>query len=227
MNQIVTTGIVLRRISYGESDRIITFITPDMGKVSLIAKGSRKPKSKLAGSVELFGESQLTFIMGRGEIANLISARLVKNYGNIVKELTRTNTGYQIIQLINKNLEFTAGGEFYQLVKEAFIGLNELSLDQRILKIWFGLNFLDIMGHLPKLTVSPTDEKANSYEFMLDSMEFGEISSGLYSQNDIKFLRLVLNHPPLFLTKVSVSNESISKLFDLIVLIMRSNGFEY
>jgi DNA repair protein RecO (recombination protein O) len=227
MNQIVTTGIVLRRINYGESDRIITFITPDKGKVSLIAKGTRKPKSKLAGSIELFGESQVTYIIGKGEISNLISARLIRNYGNIVKDLSRTNIGYLIIQIINKNLEFASGGEFYNLVKESFIGLNDVLLDQRILKIWFGLNFLDIMGHLPRLSVSTIDEDITSYDFFIDAMEFRENSEGSYSQNEIKFLRLVLNHPPIFLTKVSISDDSIDRLYNFMVMIMRSNGFEY
>ena len=227
MNQIVTTGIVLRRINYGEADRIITFITPDMGKISIIAKGTRKPKSKLAGSIELFGESELTFIMGKGEIANLISARLVKNYGNIVKELSRTNIGYQILQLTNKNLEFASGGEFYILVKEAFIALDNPSIDIRIIKIWFGMNFLNIMGHQPNLVVVPSGEEIKNYIFHLDTMEFRENKDGEFTRNDIKFLRLVLTRNPVFLSKIDSSDSMLNRLSDLILLIMRSNGFEY
>src|ERR1700676_1640031 len=50
INQIITTGIVLRRINYMEADRIITILTPDYGKLTLFAKGVRKANSKLAGS---------------------------------------------------------------------------------------------------------------------------------------------------------------------------------
>lgn len=61
-NIIVTSGIVLNRINFGEADRILTVITPDQGKLSLIAKGVRKEKSKLAGGIELFSVSNISFI---------------------------------------------------------------------------------------------------------------------------------------------------------------------
>jgi len=227
MKQVVTTGMVLRRINYGEADRIITYITPDMGKISLIAKGTRKPKSKLAGSIELFGESQLTFIVGNGDIGNLISARLTQNYGNIVKDLPRTNIAYLILQLINKNLEFTSGGEFYNLVKESFSSLNDVTIDLRIVKIWFGLNFLAIMGHRPELEVKPLSEDANNYDFNIETMEFIGNKNGEYTRNDIKFLRLALTYIPKLLSQIQSSDPILTRLSNLLPQIMRSNGFEY
>jgi DNA repair protein RecO (recombination protein O) len=227
MNQIVTTGIVLRRINYGEADRIITYITPDIGKISLIAKGTRKPKSKLAGSIELFGESQLTFIVGKGDLGSLISARLIQNYGNIVKDLSRTNIAYQMIQLINKHLEFASGGEFYDLVRESYISLNDLNIDLRITKVWFGLNFLVIMGHQPQLLVKTVVEDIMSYSFDLNAMEFTEDDNGEYTRNDIKFLRLASLQKPIFLSKVQSGEISLERLSILLESIMRSNGFEY
>ena len=47
-NYLRTFGYVLRRTNYGEADRILNIITPS-GKISAIAKGVRKEKSKLAG----------------------------------------------------------------------------------------------------------------------------------------------------------------------------------
>ena len=46
-NQIVTTGIVLARTDFREADRILTVLTPDNGKVRVIAKGVRLPRSKI------------------------------------------------------------------------------------------------------------------------------------------------------------------------------------
>jgi DNA repair protein RecO (recombination protein O) len=227
MNQVVTTGIVLRRINYSEADRIITYITPDMGKISLMAKGTRKPKSKLAGSIELFGESQLTFIVGRGDMGNLISARLMQNYGNIVKDLSRTNIAYQVIKLINKHLEFASGGEFYDLVKGSFISLNDMKIDSRIVEIWFGLNFLVITGHQPKLMVKIISNDVINYDFDLGTMEFIENISGEYTRNDIKFLRLALSHKPISLSQIQSSNPTLERLSNLLPQIIRSDGFEY
>jgi len=86
VNQIVTTAIVLSRLNYGEADRIITVITPDNGKLRLMAKGVRRVKSKLAGGIELFIVSSLTFIKGKGDIGTLVSSRLQTHFSSIVTD---------------------------------------------------------------------------------------------------------------------------------------------
>ncbi|MCA9348456.1 DNA repair protein RecO, partial [Candidatus Saccharibacteria bacterium] len=63
---LTTRAIILRRINYGEADRILTMLTSDFGKIRLIAKGVRKQKSRMAGGLELFGVSEINFIKGRG-----------------------------------------------------------------------------------------------------------------------------------------------------------------
>lgn len=50
-----TQAVVLRRTNYGEADRILQLLTPD-GRRSVMARGVRKEKSKLAGGVELFAK---------------------------------------------------------------------------------------------------------------------------------------------------------------------------
>jgi len=227
MNQIVTKGIVLRRLNYGEADRIVTYITPDLGKISLMVKGVRKPKSKLAGSIELFGESQITLILGKGDIGNLVSARLIRNYGEIAKDLDRTNFTYKVIQLINRHLEFSSGSEFYDLVKESYDNINDLRIDLRITQIWFGLNFLDIMGHLPQLEVKVSTGQIDGYDFSLEKMEFIEHDNGEYTRNDIKYLRLALSQKPKILSNIQSSDTSLQHLSVLLPLIMGCGGFEY
>ena len=53
-----TEGIGLRRSDFGESDRLLTVLTPERGKIRLIAKGARKPSSRKSGHVELFSRGQ-------------------------------------------------------------------------------------------------------------------------------------------------------------------------
>ena len=55
-----TLAIVLRRTDFGEADRIINLLTPG-GKVSAMARGVRKPKSKLAGAHTFFGTDARIF----------------------------------------------------------------------------------------------------------------------------------------------------------------------
>ena len=49
-----TEGIVLRSMRYGEADRILHLYTPHLGRVSAIAKGVRRAKSRFGGRLEPF-----------------------------------------------------------------------------------------------------------------------------------------------------------------------------
>ena len=57
--QFRTQAIVLSRRDFGESDRLLKLFTPDYGKISAVAKGARKPKSKVGGHIELFARSDV------------------------------------------------------------------------------------------------------------------------------------------------------------------------
>src|SRR2546429_10022415 len=59
-------AVVLRKLDYGEADRIFTFLTQTHGKVGAIAKGVRRPTSKLGPSLELYGDVDLLLAKGRG-----------------------------------------------------------------------------------------------------------------------------------------------------------------
>ena len=106
-NQRRTQCIVLLRVDYGEADRIVTVLTPDVGKLTLMAKGVRKVKSKLAGGIELFSTSEITYLPGRGSIATLVSTRLDTHYGTIVSDINRTMLGYELIKLLDKTTEMS------------------------------------------------------------------------------------------------------------------------
>lgn len=191
---IVTRGIVLRRLNYAEADRILTFLTPDRGKVTAIAKGVRKSKSKLAGGIELFSVSDITYIPGRREISTLISTRLGKHYANIVKETARTGVGFECIGITNKATEEAAEGGYFDILRCAFEGLDDLELQPQITSVWFNMQLLKLTGHAPNLQTDLAGEKlqaSKKYNFYFDDMKFGEGNGeGNFSADIIKFLRL-------------------------------------
>jgi DNA repair protein RecO (recombination protein O) len=72
-----TEGIVLRSLRYGEADRILHLYTPDRGRVSAIAKGVRKTKSRFGGRLEPFFRLNLVLYEGRSELLTVTSAETV------------------------------------------------------------------------------------------------------------------------------------------------------
>ena len=193
MNQIVTQGIVLSRTNFGEADRIITMLTPEQGKVRLIAKGVRKIKSKLAGGIELFSISQITYIPGRGDIHTLVSTRLQKNFGNIVQDINRTMLGYELLKRINRATEDATEAEYFELLEATLVALNG-KVSDAILELWFDARLLRLAGHQPNLITDTNGDRLavdQLYTFDFDNMAFSQAKQGLLTPAHIKFLRLV------------------------------------
>lgn len=229
MKQVSTKGIVLARTDYGEADRIIKFLTPDNGKISVIAKGVRKNKSKLAGSIELFSVSELTYIVGKSEIYTLISARLINHYGNIVKEIERTNCAYNFIKTIDKATAEHPEKDYFNLLSLAFEALDDLSLDPGITAIWFNMQLLKLGGHSPNLQTDTAGEKldvSNIYNFELDSMCFSPDKSehGIFNANHIKFLRLGFNASnPQTLHRVDKAKELTNNTQAIVMTMLKNH----
>jgi DNA repair protein RecO (recombination protein O) len=58
-------AVVLRKLDYGEADRIFTLLTREHGKVGAIAKGVRKPAARLASTLELYARIDVQLAEGR------------------------------------------------------------------------------------------------------------------------------------------------------------------
>ena len=226
--QFTTEGIILARTDYGEADRILTFITPDYGKVKAIAKSARKSKSKLAGGIELFSVSYITAVLGRGEINTLISTRLKKHYGNIVKDLERTNTGYEFIRLINKNTEEIPEQGYFDLLAKAFFALDDNQLDAKLTSLWFNMQLLKLTGHAPNLHTDSSGSKlavSTAYDFQVEKMHFvpEPKKRGSYSAEHIKFMRVGFSaSSPRILQRVNHAGELADAINPLIQTMLKS-----
>jgi DNA repair protein RecO len=221
MDTIVTQGIVLRRTNYGEADRIVQFLTPDQGKISVVAKGVRRLKSKMAGGVELFSVSSLSFIKGRSELGTLVSARLQTHYGNITKDITRVQLGYDLIKLLNATVEDDAEPAYFNLLHMTFAALDDLELPADLVRIWFSARMLQETGHMPntKTTMDGQPLRADkTYDFNLDDMAFMEHPGGAFGQNEIKFMRLLFSDASV---KVLSAVENADAYVELIFPLMR------
>ncbi len=224
MNSITTTGIVLTRTDYGEADRILTVLTPDRGKLRLMAKGVRKIKSKLAGGIELFSISQLSYIPGRGDIDTLISSRLETHWGKIIDDLTRTMLGYELLKRIHRATEDEPGEEYYTLLVSAFEALNT-GLNETVLELWYDAQLLKLAGHQPNLKTDTTKQRLvedKLYTFDFEAMAFAQTEQGLLTPAHIKYLRLVFGlDEPTHLSQVKDAQKVLGPCFQLVSTIRK------
>lgn len=205
-----TQGIVLSRTNFGEADRIVTFLTRKDGKVRVIAKAVRKEKSKLAGGIELFSVSDIGYIPGRGELATLTSSRLIDHYDGFLYDLAKVDFVYTAIKFVNKFTTDDVGEEYFILVQQLFIALNEPRLGLDAATVWWFVQLGNISGHAFNLE-STTDGKlfidGQTYVFDAEHGGFAVSDNGNLTAGHVKFLRLALLHGPLMLANVQGGNQ--------------------
>lgn len=224
--QIVTQGIVLKRTNFGEADRIITMLTPDQGKLRLMAKGVRKIKSKLAGGIELFSISQITFIPGKKDIATLISTRLKTNYGNIAKDLNQTMLGYELIKRVDRATEDAPEAEYFELLQTGLVAL-DAGMPTDLLELWFDARLLALAGHQPNLVTDNRGQRLQAdqqYNFDFENMAMSPSERGRISSADIKFLRLVFGiSDPQQLQQIKDANKVLSQSAQLVATMRKQH----
>lgn len=145
-----TEAIVLSRFDYGEADRILTLITPTGGKLKAIAKGIRKPTSRLGGSLEPFAELRLALAHGRTfDVVTQVS--IVHPWLRLRDDLVSFGTASYLAELADGTLEERHGAEaVYLLLKRAYELLDAGMVPGRVAR-WFEMRLADELGVRPEV----------------------------------------------------------------------------
>ncbi len=199
-----TKAVVLRRTNYGEADRILQLLTPD-GRRSVMARGVRKEKSKLAGGIELFAVSDVVIGEGKGDLGVLTSSKLEHFYRHILEDYERLQFGYQAIKLVSKASEAVDEPEWFDLLVETLAGLDVVSIPLPLVKSWFYLRYASLLGHELNLALDVDGQPLTADEtYHYDTSEQGLRAStrGTLTSDHIKLLRLIATRPLAVLVQI-------------------------
>ncbi len=206
-------AIVLRRTNYGESDRILNLITP-LGKFSVLARGVRKEKSRLAGAVELFTVSDVVIHEGRGSLATLTSAKMLQFYGKILTDLPMLELASSFLKRIERVAEQTDNPEFFDILKQALAGLDN-DISPELVSVWFDFNLLRATGEEINLLYDTRGEKLSpNQQYIWDSIEqaLSPDSQGMIGASEIKLARLILSAKLKIVANVDKIGEILPKI---------------
>lgn len=204
MSTIRTRAIVLRRTNYGEADRILQLLTPE-GKRSVMAKGVRREKSKLAGGIELFAVSDIVISEGKGDLGILTSARLVQFYRHILEDYDTMQFGYEAVKQVSKASEMVDEPEWYDVLSEVLMALDALGISRQLIQTWFYLRYAQLLGYELSLVHDINGEKLSSdkkYTYDVGEKGLRESANGELGADHIKFLRLVGAKPLKVLAQI-------------------------
>lgn len=154
-----TSGIILRRTDFGEADRLLTVLTPERGKLRLVAKGARKPSSRKSGHVELFCHTQLLVAVGR-DLDIITQAETIEPFLALREHLLSTTYAYYLAELADAFTgEEDVSKPMFDLVNEAMAWLCEAAVagDQedmlRLVARYYEIHMLGLAGYQPQLYV--------------------------------------------------------------------------
>lgn len=214
-----TKAFVLRRTNYGEADRILNLITPE-GKFSVMAKGARREKSKLAGGIELFTLSDVSLHFGKSEFGVLTGAKMVEYYNNLVIDLERLELAARILKRVERGAEGTDSPRFFDITKQSLSALNR-EADTDLVETWFLLNFAAATGGQINLSRDIQEQKLDAGKtYVWNSAEeaLEEQLGGNVKQNEIKLMRLMLSSKLDLILKV----KNIQKMIPSCLFVARA-----
>ncbi len=146
-----TEVVVLKKTKLGEADRIITFYTPDMGKTQGVAKGVRRPKSKMAGHLELLTHSRVQLARGRN-LDTVTGSQTVNAFLPLKEDLWLMSYGLYVTELVHQfTAEHVTNPGLFGLLVETLLNLCRPEADREQALRHFELHLLDAVGYRPQL----------------------------------------------------------------------------
>jgi len=145
-----TEGIVLKSTEFEEADKIVTIYTKNYGKISAIAKGVRKIKSKFGSSLEILTHS--IFLIYKGRNIDIVSqTEILESFFSTSKEVIKFAFAANCVEIVNKlTEEREINIALFNLLKEILHGLRKAN-DPKLLTLSFKWQTISLLGYRPSI----------------------------------------------------------------------------
>lgn len=145
-----TEAVVMHRQDLGEADRLLSVYSQDHGKLRLVAKGARRPRSRKAGHLEPFTRVQLQLARGR-DLDIITQAEAIDTYPGLRDDLVRLGQAAYVIELMDRfTVEREVNQALYRLLINTLERLIE-GVEPAIVLRHYELRLLDQVGYRPEL----------------------------------------------------------------------------
>lgn len=145
-----TTAIVLRMIEFSETSLIVTLLTRDLGRISAIAKGARRPKGPFEGALDLLAVCRVVVLRKNTDALNLLTeAKLHRRFRGADRSLERLYGGYYVAEMLRLLLDdHDPHPDIYDLTIRT---LQQIDGDGNVASslAFFDLQVLRMLGHAP------------------------------------------------------------------------------
>jgi len=143
----VHRAITLMRRESGEADRIGILLSRDGGKIPAVARGARRPKSRLAPLIEAFALAECVLIPGRGEFDILAGGEVLEPFRDIRADVARYARASLVCEIVEKGLEPREPmPRLFDLLEDALRRLAQ-GRDGDTIEFYFLIHALGLLGY--------------------------------------------------------------------------------
>ncbi len=208
-----TEAIVLKSMKFGDSSRIATLYAKDHGKIKVIAKGIRRPKSRLAGALQTFSHLQIVFYKkGTTEIYLLSQADVMDSHQSLYKDLNRYVYASAVLELLDRLI---TGEEpnprLFELTLSVLSFLEacrQSSVEEAFCS--YAVRLTDLLGYKPKFDRCVSCNRRLDGKFVLFSTEKGGVVCKRCASADQAYIRLSRDSAGSALKLQSVKTEGLN-----------------
>lgn len=168
MKTVKTKGIIIAEKVMSDFDKMLTILTPNMGKIECVAKGSRRSKSLLMAGTQFLCFGDYMLYKG-GENYSMNSCETIELFYNIRTDLDKLKYAVHITKIINDvTTENQNNYKILQLYLNTLYVISNTDKDLEFVTSIFRLRLLSIIGYRPEIGECKTcKEKENLTKFSI------------------------------------------------------------
>lgn len=144
--RFVTCGLVLRETVTRDADKILTVLTPDRGRLSVLARGARRKGSRVAAACQLLAYSEMT-LYEKGRWTMLDAADTIELFDGLRQDLTALSLAAYFAELTEAVSD--GSGDVLPLLLNALYALSALKKPPQLVKPAFQFRLMALAGYEP------------------------------------------------------------------------------
>lgn len=142
-------GVVLKKRNYRETSNLVSIFSETHGKINLIAKGVRTPRSKLSAVLQPINFIEFVYYKKiTRDLQFLSSADFVNDFSRIKSDLKKIQTAFALLELTNIFVhEDESNPSLFRKLIESLISINDFSTQPQIFLVFYIIHLMESSGY--------------------------------------------------------------------------------
>lgn len=214
---VKTKGIIISSTNYDDSDKILTVLTPDLGKISCVAKGAKRSTSRLLGSTQVFSYSELVLFRG-AQLYHINSSEIIESFFYLNNNLKKLSYAMYLLNFAKEvTYENQTYNRFLKLLLNTLHLICNTDRNEELLIAIFELRALCVLGYCPNVrncSICKGQMEETYFSFKNNGLICGKCNNYDYKiqGSTVQAIKHIVTSDMKKLFSFEVSNETLKEL---------------